>query len=102
MGHSGWEDGPGQRRRRDTDRQAAHWAGGALTHSRLPTGLWRPEQNAACSAVLVLFAEASLCPSDKDKHMCNVLKTDSMAKHFAVGRGHSTHFTDEETEAQRD
>lgn len=51
---------------------------------------------------LVLFCEASLCPSDKDKHMCNVLKTDSMAKHFAVGRGHSTHFKDEETEAQRD
>lgn len=35
---------------------------------------------------LFLFHEASLCPSDQDKHVCDVLKTATMAKHLTVGR----------------
>lgn len=78
MGHSGWENGLKHRQRM------------VLNSSASLSPSFSPPLAAPCSPVhgdsiqycslrcsqqfLVLFHEASLCPSDQDKNVCNVLK----------------------------
>lgn len=76
MGHSGWENGLEHRQRMDLNSSAS-----------LSTPLPPPVHGDSSSNIiqycslrcsqqfLVLFHEASLCPSDQDKNVYNVLKT---------------------------